>query len=300
MDVSRTQFLPFEITDINEPSIIANQLEINESPETRATCLEILRQNLKNLENIDPLLDDSFLLSFLRVSKFDSQKALQRVQKFYQQYDVLLDAYKRCTMPLHKAQKLDYLRVSPYRLKNNSFLLIGYNKKIDYKKYTFGERFYTDVLACHNLIENPVNQICGVTFLFDYEGFNIQAFLAYTPGWVRIFLSSFLDAFPCRLKALHLVNVPPLFSTVYKMAQPFLPKKTQERVFFHSTNGDWQNLHASIPREVLPEQYGGKIKNDDLINCLENIEDLEKKFLKSFAYGSLENQHRRKSMKVLC
>ncbi|GBM81503.1 hypothetical protein AVEN_227761-1 [Araneus ventricosus] len=183
---------------------------------------------------------------------------------------------------------------------NASVFQIFFSDKIDYKKYTFGERFYTDVLACHNLIENPVNQICGVTFLFDYEGFNIQAFLAYTPGWVRTFLSSFLDAFPFRVKAVYLVNVPTLFSTVYKLAQPFLPKRTQERVFFHSRNGDWRNLHASIPREVLHEQYGGKIKNDDLINCLVNIEDLEKKFLKSFAFGSLENQHRRKSMKVLC
>ncbi|CAL1291362.1 unnamed protein product, partial [Larinioides sclopetarius] len=284
MDDFRTRFLSFETTDINEPSIIANQKEIKESPETKASCLEILRQNLRNLENIDPLLDDCFLLSFLRVSKFDSHKALQRVQKFYQQYDVFLDLYEKCKIPLHKAQKLDHLRVSPYRLKDNSLLLIAYAKKINYKKYTFGERFYTEILVFHKLIENPVTQICGVTFLFDYEKFNIHSFLACTPGWIRIFLQALLQTFPCRVKAAHLLNVPPLFSTVYKLAHPYLPKKMQERVFFHSRNGDWQNLHASIPRELLPEQYGGKIKDEDMINCLEDIEILEKNFMKYFVF----------------
>ncbi|GBN31959.1 Alpha-tocopherol transfer protein-like [Araneus ventricosus] len=231
MDNSKPSFLPYEATDINESSVLANQKEINESPETRDRCLEILRQELKNIKDIYPCLDDSFLLMFLRVSKFNTQKALLRLQRYYQQCDILLDAFKKCSLPLHRAQSFNHLFISPYRMKNNSLLLIAKNKAVDYRNCTFAERFYLEVLTMYGVLENPVNQLCGSTFLFDYEGFDIHGLLAYTPGWIRIFLSFLLNAAPCRLKAVHIINAPTIFSAVFNIGYPFLHKKIRERLY---------------------------------------------------------------------
>ncbi|GBN04691.1 hypothetical protein AVEN_31110-1 [Araneus ventricosus] len=89
-------------------------------------------------------------------------------------------------------------------------------------------------------------------------------------------------------------------SSIFNLVNPLLPKKIRDRVFIHSRNGGWQNLHASIPADIVPKKYGGKICDEKLISCLENVEELEKKFLKTFAFGSIKNQHKRKSMKVIC
>ncbi|GBO25882.1 hypothetical protein AVEN_192152-1, partial [Araneus ventricosus] len=180
---------------------------------------------------------------------------------------------------------------------------------VDYRKCTFAERFYLEVLAMYGILENPVNQLCGSTFLFDYEGFDIHGFLAYSPGWIQIFLSFLLrsggtvhefgvpqrsggapshrilqfihlgrssitapsstnpvtpipipafsnnlfescsqvsnrtyltvnhgkrfpwvaNAAPCRLKAVHIINAPTIFSAVFNIGYPFLHKKIRER-----------------------------------------------------------------------
>ncbi|CAL1280281.1 unnamed protein product [Larinioides sclopetarius] len=301
MDKSSSPFLPYGTTDINEPSVLPYQKEINESPETRVRFLELLRQELKNAKDLDPCLDDDFLLQFLRVSKFDTKKTFKRLQTYYQQYDVLLDAFEKCSIPLHKAQGFNHLFISPYRMKNNSVLVIFKNESVDYRKCTFGERFYLELLFQHNLlIETPLNQICGATWVFDFDGFDIHALLAWTPGWLRTTINFSVNSAPLRYKAMHVVNAPPIFSYTYNMVKPLFPKKIRERLFLHSRNDGWQNLHASIPVDILPKQYGGNICDENLISCLENVEEMERKFLKSFAFGSIKNQHRRKSMKVIC
>ncbi|GBO23686.1 hypothetical protein AVEN_36478-1 [Araneus ventricosus] len=129
MDSAPACFLPFAARDIDDPSLLSNKKQINESSESRRRCLELLRNSLKNLEGIKPCLDENFLLRFLRVSKFDVSKALQRQKKYHQQSDAILDAFKKCSSSLYKLRNLNHLWVSPYRLKDNSALIIALNSK---------------------------------------------------------------------------------------------------------------------------------------------------------------------------
>ncbi|GBM73485.1 hypothetical protein AVEN_6807-1 [Araneus ventricosus] len=242
-DHSSTKFLRYEATDIDERSVLEYQKEINETPGNRTTCLEILQNELKNLKDLEPCLDEKFLLNFLRVSKFDTAKAFQRVLNYYKKFDVLTETYKKISFSLQKAQDLRHICISPYRCENNSFLVLG-NCAIDYKKFTFAERFYLEILFVHELMENPINQICGGTYVFDYEGFDIHGYLAYSPGWIRMFLDFLVNIFPCRLKALHIVNAPSLFLPIWKIAYPFLPKKIQTR-----ESGGYLHLRLGYKRE---------------------------------------------------
>ncbi|GBM75066.1 Clavesin-1 [Araneus ventricosus] len=300
MNHSLADFLPFDATSIDNPSVIANKREINESEESRTRCLEILRRESENLEGIEPCLDESFLLRFLRVSKFDTSKALERLKKYYKQSDVFLDAFRNCTLPLQKAQNLNHFWTTPYRLKNNSLLLIAINRKVNYRKVTFAERFYTEIIGVNEILENQLNQICGFTFILDFDGFDIFDLTEFTPGWLRLYLDSMLNVFPCRIRDVHIVNAPSLFSVVYTIVYPFLSKKIRDRIFFHSKRDDWKSLHNSISADILPEQYNGKVKQEDLINCSQNKEEMDKKFRDIFLFGYSETKQRRQSMKVLC
>ncbi|GBN90251.1 hypothetical protein AVEN_121465-1 [Araneus ventricosus] len=129
MSHSMDDFLPYKITNIEEPSLLPQLKEINESSESRAKCLEILRRELKNLKEIEPCLEESFLLRFLRVSKFNTSNAFQRILKYYKHHEILLDALRKLSLPLQKARRLNHAWVSPYRLKNNSFVLFALGGK---------------------------------------------------------------------------------------------------------------------------------------------------------------------------
>ncbi|GBM59665.1 hypothetical protein AVEN_186981-1 [Araneus ventricosus] len=184
-------------------------------------------------------------------------------------------------------------------MKDNSLLLIGERRGLDYRQITFAERFYTEIIALNTLLENPLNQICGFTFILDFDEFKTFDLTAFTPGWVRLFVDTVWNAFPCRTKAIYIVNAPAPFMIVYKLVYPFVSKKIQDRVSFHSSKDNWRSLHDLIPVDILPELYNGNVKNDALINCLENKEELDKKFRDLFVFGYSKTKQRRQSMKVL-
>ena len=57
------------------------------------------------------------------------------------------------------------------------------------------------------------------------------------------------------MKEVHIVNVSPLVDTIYNFVKPFLKEKIRNRIFFHSDG--YEGLHKYIPKEILPEEYGG-------------------------------------------
>ncbi|GIY15036.1 CRAL_TRIO_N domain-containing protein, partial [Caerostris extrusa] len=78
-----------------------------------------------SLNDIHPCLEEDFLLRFLRIAKFDHTKALQKILKFYQHQDKLAEVFSKFSMSLLKAGSLNHIWVSPYRLENNSLLVIA-------------------------------------------------------------------------------------------------------------------------------------------------------------------------------
>jgi hypothetical protein len=64
------------------------QRELNEDPKTRDKAIKSLLTKCKTSRKIPsvcwPRLDDGFLLRFLRVSKFDLDKAVDRLEKYFE------------------------------------------------------------------------------------------------------------------------------------------------------------------------------------------------------------------------
>lgn len=52
-----------------------------------------------------------------------------------------------------------------------------------------------------------------------------------------------------------MINVSPLVDTIINFAKPFLKEKIRNRIFVHS---DMDSLYKYVPKEMLPEEYGGK------------------------------------------
>lgn len=57
-----------------------------------------------------------------------------------------------------------------------------------------------------------------------------------------------------KLKEVHVVNVSPFIDTIIGWVKPFLKEKIKNRIYVHS---NLETLYEYIPKEVLPEEYGG-------------------------------------------
>lgn len=58
-----------------------------------------------------------------------------------------------------------------------------------------------------------------------------------------------------KLKEVHVVNAHPLVDTIYTWVKPLLKEKIRNRVHIHSDG--LESLYKFVPKDVLPEEYGG-------------------------------------------
>lgn len=66
---------------------------------------------------------------------------------------------------------------------------------------------------------------------------------------------SLQEAYPVKLKEVHIINVSPLIDTVINWVKPFLKEKIRNRIHVHPDG--LESLYKFVPREILPAEYGG-------------------------------------------
>ncbi|XP_020807127.1 alpha-tocopherol transfer protein-like [Drosophila serrata] len=96
----------------------------------------------------------------------------------------------------------------------------------------------------------------GDVQIVDIEGYTLRH-LAYVSIFVlRIYMKFLQEAYPCRLKAMHVINCPSFLDKLVSMMSPFLREEVRNMIKYH-TEG-LESLYAEVPRDMLPEEYGGK------------------------------------------
>ncbi|KAH8261762.1 hypothetical protein KR038_007974 [Drosophila bunnanda] len=96
----------------------------------------------------------------------------------------------------------------------------------------------------------------GDVQIVDIEGYTLRH-LAYVSIFVlRIYMKFLQEAYPCRLRAMHVINCPSFLDKLVSMMSPFLREEVRNMIKYH-TEG-LESLYAEVPRDMLPEEYGGK------------------------------------------
>lgn len=275
-------FFDEEVDDI---SFKNERKAIGETTESRIKGLQYLKMRLLKIEHLRPRLDDDFLLRFLRVSKFDSQRAFERVQKFYsvrRKYsNIFKDFYPSAQ---ETSLRTHHLLVSPHRAQDHSIVLVNKRGLYDPSTMIYDHIFLIDCLVLECVMDNPITQVCGVNVIIDMKGYSFQHFIQDTPGRVRLALETFQNTIPLRYKSIFIVNAPQIFTIIYNLCYPFLSAKIKKRI--HLCYGsDWKNLHSVLPPEILPAEYGGMIPHSNLIDLTEEVIKWEPYFKEQLQYG---------------
>ncbi|KAG6449789.1 hypothetical protein O3G_MSEX006233 [Manduca sexta] len=71
---------------------------------------------------------------------------------------------------------------------------------------------------------------------------------------IKKFMICVQEAYPIKLKEIHIINTSPIVERFVNFVKPFLKEKIRKRIFIHK---EVKDLYKYIPREMLPEDYGG-------------------------------------------
>ncbi|XP_061398072.1 alpha-tocopherol transfer protein-like [Musca vetustissima] len=99
--------------------------------------------------------------------------------------------------------------------------------------------------------------------IVDMDGFTMKHMTHLSLPALLVFLRYMQKYCPIKFKTIHLINCPAYVNNMFAMVKPFMKKETIDKIQFHVRS--IENLFESVPKEMLPSEYGGNSSSiDDL------------------------------------
>ncbi|XP_063903922.1 alpha-tocopherol transfer protein-like [Zophobas morio] len=116
----------------------------------------------------------------------------------------------------------------------------------------------------------------GDILVFDCKGHTLNIALKATPVLIyKTMVLLYQQVFSMRIKAVHVINLPPVLKTAVNLVKSFLKPKLAARIYIHS---DEEVLKTLIPLNLLPVDFGGEglslqeLEDDLEARCAKNHE----------------------------
>jgi len=269
------------------PEYLVNKAvkELNETPDNRDKGLRELKKLIEEDKSLTvPVDDDNFLLRFLRVSKFETGKAFDRVRKYYK-WRML---NKELFSDIQEPNVISFLNEGAVTISHGkatdkpSLFLVSYDKW-DSERFTGEDILKLDILQIERALEDPHNQVCGMILFADISTFSLGHAYYLTPSLLWKIVEAVFYALPVQIKQVHIVNAPDLFLPIFNTFFSLLPKEVQEKTFYYGS--DLSELHKRMDTDCLPTKLGGKAVPDSASQYVKELLDWEPKWKEYAGYG---------------
>lgn len=235
--------------------------ELNEDPSTRDRDLEHIKDWLKRQPHLPPFEDDQRILTFLRGCKFSLEKTKRKLDMYFTMRAAVPEFFADRD-PTRKELKdvMDIFHFPPLpKLPANGRRVIAMRCVEPKNEIPSVTEAMKAVLMIGDIrLKEELTGVAGDVYILDASIATPQHFAAhfskFTPTIIKKFLICVQEAYPVKLKEVHVINVSPMVDTIINFVKPFLKEKIRGRIHVHN---DLDSLHKMVPKEVLPEEYGG-------------------------------------------
>ncbi|XP_028043335.1 alpha-tocopherol transfer protein-like [Bombyx mandarina] len=245
--------------------------ELNEDVNTRAQDLAAIKEWLRKQPHLPDEWEDACLMTFLRGCSFSLEKCKKKLDmyftmraacpEFFANRDVtrpeLMDLLNRAQGPTLPGLTPQGRRVTIAR---------ALDKNLDTNQ--LNDVFKLAMMIGDVRLREEVEGIAGDVYVLDASILMPSHLAKISPAVLKKFFICIQEAYPVKLKEIHVINASPLVDVVFNIVKPFLKEKMKKRVFFHA---DVQCLQDYIPKEILPVEFGGN-------GC--SLEDVNKAWMK--------------------
>ncbi|XP_074262672.1 alpha-tocopherol transfer protein-like isoform X2 [Saimiri boliviensis] len=211
---------PGYVCSLTEELVTKAREELQEKPEWRLRDVQALRDMVrKEYPNLSTSLDDAFLLRFLRARKFDYDRALQLLVNYHSCRRSWPEVFNNLRpSALKDVLASGFLTVLPHTDPRGCHVVCIRPDRWIPSNYPITENIRAIYLTLEKLIQSEETQVNGIVILADYKGVSLS-------------------------KASHF--------------GPFIAKKVIGILQFFLHGSDLNSLHTSLPRSILPKEYGG-------------------------------------------
>lgn len=216
---------------------------------------ECLLQDSEVTELKDGVLEDEFLLKFLRARTFDVKRAVHSIKLY-------LNARKTHPEIFTPASKLGpafasgIVGVLPDKnLDSGETILITRPGCWDPDSLPFDQYTAATAISLEVAAMEEQTQKNGLINIIDMTGFGWKHLKNYGPAQAKRTADVTEKIMPLKFKEIHVINESYLARAAYALLKSFLSDEFNQKIHFHGS--DLKKLHKIVSPEILPAEIGG-------------------------------------------
>ncbi|XP_018568173.1 alpha-tocopherol transfer protein-like [Anoplophora glabripennis] len=231
--------------------------ELNEDVNTRDSDLQHIKEWLLKQPHLPDTWDEHRTMTFLRGCKFSLEKCKRKLDMYFTMRAAVPEFFSNRDINRPELQQILELGTIPplpglTPEGRRVVVLRGKVKEVDTPN--IADIMKVVLMIGDIRLDAEETGVAGDVYILDASVATTNHFAKITPAIVKKFLVCVQEAYPVKLKEVHVVNVSPLVDTIINWVKPFIKEKIRNRIHVHS---DLESLHKFIPKDILPEEYGG-------------------------------------------
>jgi len=230
---------------------------LHETRENRADSIRQIKKWLEDNPDINANTEDAIILAFLRGSKFNLNRAKEKITNYYSMRKSTPEWFNGRDPLTPKVQELINLGIFIPLTKfyQNRLVIIIRTAAHNPKHHTQDEVFKVGKMILDVATrEFESVQIYGITAVFDMNNVTTSHAKQLSPAMIKKMVYAWQN-YHCRPKQLEFINAPIHVNLVLNIFKSFMTDKLKSRTKIHTSG--LKALHKIVDKSVLPVEYGG-------------------------------------------
>lgn len=217
------------------------------------TALDLVRAEVTK-SALGEVPDDVWLRQCLRVSNLDARRAAKVALGMASHRRKYGWPLRQSPRALEAALRSEMHWVLPGRDQLGRRALVFRARALCPPQRPIEELQQMGCLLLEALTEDPDAQRRGIVFIVDCRGAGVGTLRHFSLSDISRGVGMLVDAFPCKLKAIYVLAMPPLLVPLAFVVKSFMSGKLRARI----KEGEWELGEAFGGAVALPEELGGE------------------------------------------